>query len=338
MDPTSVTFLLVFLIGIALLFDLLNGMHDAANSIATVVSTRVLSPFYAVLWAAFFNFAAYFIGTHFGFEAKVASTIGKGLISPEMVNNAVIFGALMGAITWNVITWLGGIPSSSSHALVGGIVGAGVAKAGPSAIVWGGLSKTLIAIVLSPVTGFVLAILLVVGISWLFVRANPARTDGLFRKLQLLTSALYSIGHGSNDAQKTAGIIAVLLFANGYYKEFTVPTWVVVSCFTVMGIGTMLGGWRIVHTMGSRITRLTPMQGACAETAGAITLFGATYLGIPVSTTHTITSSIVGVGSARRVHAVRWGIAGRIVWAWVITIPAAALGGALFYYLGATFM
>ena len=338
MDPTSVTFLLVFLIAVALFFDLLNGMHDAANAIATVVSTRVLSPFYAVLWAAFFNFAAYFIGHYFGFEAKVASTIGKGLINPEMVTNAVIFGALMGAIIWNVITWRLGIPSSSSHALVGGIVGAGVAKAGFPAIQWAGLSKTLIAIVLSPVTGFVLGILLVVLVSWLFVRANPAKTDGLFRKLQLLTSALYSIGHGSNDAQKTAGIIAVLLFANGYYEEFTVPTWVVASCFTVMGIGTLLGGWRIVHTMGSKITRLTPMQGACAETAGAITLFGATWMGIPVSTTHTITASIVGVGSARRVHAVRWGIAGRIVWAWVITIPAAAVMGALFYLLGATFM
>jgi inorganic phosphate transporter, PiT family len=338
MDPTSVTLLLVFLIAVALIFDLLNGMHDAANSIATVVSTRVLSPFYAVLWAAFFNFAAYFIGSYFGFEAKVASTIGKGLIDPNMVNNAVIFGALMGAITWNVITWRLGIPSSSSHALVGGIIGAGVAKAGFGAIVWGGLSKTLIAIVLSPVTGFVLGILLVVLVSWLFLRANPAKTDSLFRKLQLVSSALYSIGHGSNDAQKTAGIIAVLLFANGYYEEFTVPAWVVLSCFTVMGIGTMLGGWRIVHTMGSKITRLTPMQGACAETAGAITLFGATFLGIPVSTTHTITSSIVGVGSARRVHAVRWGLAGRIVWAWVITIPAAALMGALFYLVGAQFM
>ena len=338
MDPTSITFLLVFLIAVALFFDLLNGMHDAANSIATIVSTRVLSPFHAVLWAAFFNFMAYFIGTHFGFEAKVASTIGKGLISPEMVNNAVIFGALMGAIVWNVLTWRLGIPSSSSHALVGGIIGAGVAKAGFGAIVWGGLSKTLIAIVLSPVTGFILGILLVVLVSWLFVRANPAKTDSLFRKLQLVSSALYSIGHGSNDAQKTAGIIAVLLFANGYYEEFTVPTWVVLSCFTVMGIGTMLGGWRIVHTMGSKITKLTPMQGACAETAGAITLFGATYLGVPVSTTHTITSSIVGVGSARRVHAVRWGIAGRIVWAWVITIPASAAMGAVFYLIGHQFM
>ena len=338
MEAGTVTFMLVFLIGIAFLFDLLNGMHDAANSIATIVSTRVLSPFIAVLWAAFFNFSAYFIGHHFGFEAKVASTIGTGLIDPDMVTNAVIFGALMGAIVWNVITWRLGIPSSSSHALVGGIIGAGVAKAGFPAIVWGGLSKTLVAIVLSPVTGFILGVLLIVAISWAFVRANPARTDGLFRKLQLVSSALYSIGHGSNDAQKTAGIIAVLLYANGYYEEFTVPAWVVLSCFTIMGIGTLLGGWRIVHTMGSKITRLTPMQGAAAETAGAMTLFGATYLGIPVSTTHTITSSIVGVGSARRVHAVRWGIAGRIVWAWVITIPAAAIMGAVFYLIGAQFI
>lgn len=338
MDAGTVTFLLVFLIGIAFLFDLLNGMHDAANSIATIVSTRVLSPFMAVLWAAFFNFSAYFIGRYFGFEDKVASTIGKGLINPDLVTNAVIFGALMGAIVWNVITWRLGIPSSSSHALVGGIIGAGVAKAGFPAIVWGGLSKTLVAIVLSPVTGFVLGIFLVVLISWLFIRANPARTDGFFRKLQLLTSALYSIGHGSNDAQKTAGIIAVLLYANGYYSEFTVPAWVVLSCFTVMGIGTMLGGWRIVHTMGSKITRLTPMQGAAAESAGAMTLFAATYMGIPVSTTHTITSSIVGVGAARRVHAVRWGLARRIVWAWVITIPAAAIMGAVFYGIGELFI
>jgi inorganic phosphate transporter, PiT family len=329
-----VTFVLVFLIAVALIFDLINGMHDAANSIATVVSTRVLKPFHAVLWAGFFNFAAYFIGHYFGFESKVASTIGKGLISPELVDNAVIFGALMGAISWNLITWWYGIPSSSSHALVGGIVGAGVTKAGTGAIVWSGLSKTLSAIVLSPFTGFILGILMIILVSWLFLRANPLWADGLFRKLQLVSSALYSIGHGSNDAQKTAGIIAVLLYSNGVYSEFTVPAWVVFSCYTVMGIGTMLGGWRIVHTMGSRITKLTPMQGACAETAGAITLFGATYLGIPVSTTHTITSAIVGVGSARRASAVRWGLAGRIVWAWIITIPASAAMAAAAYWIG----
>ena len=333
-----VSLVLVFLVIVALLFDMLNGMHDAANSIATVVSTRVLKPFHAVLWAGFFNFAAYFIGHYFGFEAKVANTIGKGLISPELVDNAVIFGALMGAISWNVITWWYGIPSSSSHALVGGIVGAGVTKAGFGAIVWSGLSKTLYAIVLSPFTGFILAILIVILVSWLFLRANPAWADSFFRKVQLVTSALYSIGHGSNDAQKTAGIIAVLLYSNGVYREFTVPAWVVLSCYTVMGIGTLLGGWRIVHTMGSKITKLTPMQGACAETAGAITLFGATYLGIPVSTTHTITSSIVGVGSARRASAVRWGLASRIVWAWIITIPAAALMAALSYYVGNYFL
>jgi inorganic phosphate transporter, PiT family len=338
MDAGQVTFILVFLIFIALLFDLINGMHDAANSIATIVSTRVLKPFHAVLWAGFFNFAAYFIGTWLGFEAKVANTVGKGLIDPNLVDNAVIFGALMGAISWNMITWWFGIPSSSSHALVGGIVGAGVTKAGTGAIVWGGLSKTLWGIVLSPFTGFILGILMIVLVSWLFLRANPSWADGFFRKAQLVSSAMYSIGHGSNDAQKTAGIIAVLLFSNGYYSEFTVPPWVVLSCFVVMGIGTMLGGWRIVHTMGSKITRLTPMQGACAETAGAITLFGATHLGIPVSTTHTITSSIVGVGSAKRASAVRWGIAGRIVWAWVITIPAAAIVAALFYLVGRNFM
>jgi inorganic phosphate transporter, PiT family len=334
MDPGTVTFTLVFLVAVALIFDLINGMHDAANSIATVVSTRVLKPFHAVLWAGFFNFAAYYLGTYFGFEAKVANTIGKGLISPELIDNAVVFGALMGAISWNLITWWGGIPSSSSHALVGGIIGAGVTKSGTSAIVWGGLSKTLYAIVLSPFTGFVLGILMVVLVSWLFVRSNPAFTDGLFRKLQLVSSALYSLGHGSNDAQKTAGIIAVLLYSNGFYKEFTVPSWVILSCFTVMGLGTMLGGWRIVHTMGSKITRLTPMQGACAETAGAITLFGASWFGIPVSTTHTITSSIVGVGSAKRFSAVRWGVATQIVWAWIITIPAAALVASVFYWIG----
>ncbi len=324
----AVTFTLVFLIGVALIFDLINGMHDAANSIATVVSTRVLKPFHAVLWAGFFNFAAYFL-----FESHVASTIGKGLISPELIDNAVVFGALMGAISWNLITWWGGIPSSSSHALVGGIVGAGVTKAGFDAIVWAGLSKTLYAIVLSPFTGFVLGILMVILVSWLFVRANPAYTDGIFRKLQLVSSALYSLGHGSNDAQKTAGIIAVLLYSNGVYSEFTVPGWVILSCYTVMGVGTMLGGWRIVHTMGSKITRLTPMQGACAETAGAITLFGASYLGIPVSTTHTITSSIIGVGAAKRASAVRWGVAKGIVWAWIITIPASATMAAIFYWL-----
>jgi inorganic phosphate transporter, PiT family len=328
MDFSAVSLALVLLIAVALAFDLINGMHDAANSIATVVSTRVLKPHHAVAWAAFFNFAAYFV-----FETHVADTIGKGIVAPQLIDNAVVFGALAGAIAWNLITWWLGIPSSSSHALVGGIVGAGVTKAGFGAIVWQGLSKTIVAIVLSPLTGFILGILLVVLVSWLFVRATPAFADGLFRKLQLVSSGLYSLGHGSNDAQKTAGIIAVLLYSNGVYTEFIVPAWVIFSCYTVMGLGTMLGGWRIVHTMGSKITRLIPMQGACAETAGAITLFGATAFGIPVSTTHTITSSIIGVGSARRYSAVRWNVASGIVWAWIITIPASALIAAAFYWL-----
>lgn len=333
MDMSAVTLLLVFLVLVALAFDFINGMHDAANSIATVVSTRVLKPQYAVLWAAFFNFAAYFI-----FPTSVASTVGKGIISPELIDNAVVFGALMGAISWNLITWAYGIPSSSSHALIGGIVGAGVTKAGVGSIVWSGLSKTLYAIVLSPFTGFILGILLIILISWLFVRANPSFADGFFRKLQLVSSALYSLGHGSNDAQKTAGIISVLFFANGVDKEFTVHSWVVFMCYIAMGLGTLSGGWRIVHTMGSKITRLTPMQGAAAETAGAMTLFGATYLGIPVSTTHTITGSIVGVGSAKRASAVRWNVATGIVYAWIITIPAAAILSAIFYYMGSAFM
>ena len=324
----AVTFTLVFLIIVALFFDFINGMHDAANSIATIVSTRVLKPQYAVMWAAFFNFAAYFV-----FESHVASTVGKGIVSPELIDNAVVFGALAGAISWNLITWYFGIPSSSSHALIGGIIGAGVTKAGFGAIVWGGLSKTLYAIVLSPVTGFVLGILFMVLVSWLFLRANPALADSFFRKAQFVSAALYSLGHGSNDAQKTAGIISVLLFSNGVYSEFTVPGWVILSCYTVMGLGTLMGGWRIVHTMGSKITRLTPMQGACAETAGAITLFAATNLGVPVSTTHTITGSIIGVGSARRASAVRWNVATGIVYAWIITIPATAVIASVAYWL-----
>lgn len=333
MDLSVVTFTLAFLVVVALAFDFINGMHDSANSIATIVSTRVLKPQYAVLWAAFFNFVAFFV-----FETKVASTVGKGIISPELVTNAVVFGALMGAISWNLITWYFGIPSSSSHALIGGIVGAGVAKAGTSAVVWSGLSKTLYGIILSPVTGFVLGILMMLLVSWLFIRANPTFADGMFRKLQLVSSALYSLGHGSNDAQKTAGIISVLLLANNVDKEFTVHWQVVFACYVVMGLGTMLGGWRIVHTMGSKITRLSPMQGACAETAGAITLFMATNLGVPVSTTHTITGSIVGVGAAKRFSAVRWNVATGIVYAWIITIPATALLSAMFYWIGSNFM
>ena len=328
MDMSAFNGTVLFLIVVALAFDFMNGMHDSANAIATVVSTRVLKPLQAVLWAGFFNFVAFFL-----FEAHVASTVGKGIISPDLVDNPVVFGALAGAIAWNVITWLAGIPSSSSHALVGGIVGAGVAKAGPSAIVWGGLSKTIYAIVLSPFTGFFIAILLMILANWAFAKANPTYADGIFRKLQLVSSALYSIGHGSNDAQKTAGVIALLLYSNHVYKEFTVPNWAIFACYLTMGLGTMLGGWRIVHTMGSKITKLSPMQGACANTAGAITLFMATGLGIPVSTTHTITGAIIGAGTARRASSVRWGLASSIVWAWLITMPAAALMSAVFYWL-----
>ena len=325
----GLTITLVLLIAVALAFDFMNGLHDAANSIATIVSTRVLKPQYAVVWAATFNFIAFFI-----FGVHVADTIGKGLVDPKIVDDAMIFGALGGAIAWNAITWWGGIPSSSSHALIGGMVGAGVAKAGFSSIIWGGLSKTIYAIVLSPFVGFMLALFLVLLVSWAFVRSSPAFADKFSRKSQLISAALYSLGHGSNDAQKTAGLIAVLLYSHGVYSEFTVPGWVILSCYTVMGIGTLLGGWRIVHTMGSKITRLTPMQGSCAETAGALTLFGATYLGIPVSTTHTITAAIVGVGAAKRVSAVRWNVATGIVYAWVITMPAAAIIAGLFYWLG----
>lgn len=328
-----ITSTLVFLIAVALLFDFINGMHDSANSIATIVSTRAMRPQYAVVWAAVFNFVAFFL-----FEAKVANTVGKGIIDPASVDNAVVCGALAGAIAWNLITWWFGIPSSSSHALIGGVVGAGVAKAGFNVIQWSGLSKTLYAIVLSPLTGFILGMLLMLLVSWLFVRSNPAFADGLFRKLQLVSAALYSIGHGSNDAQKTAGVIAVLLFSNGVYSEFTVPPWVILSCYAVMGLGTMTGGWRIVHTVGSKITRLTPTQGAGASMAGAITLFMATYLGVPVSTTHTITSSIIGVGAARRISAVRWNVATGIIYAWLITIPAAAILAAVFYWMASTLL
>ena len=318
---------LVGLIGVALLFDFLNGLHDAATSIATIVSTRVLRPQFAVGWAAFFNFIAFTV-----FGLHVAHTIGTGIVSPGVITPLVIFAALMGAIAWNLITWFFGLPSSSSHALIGGLVGAGVAAAGLPAIEWSGLSKTVFAIALSPATGFALALLLVLLVSWLVVRRTPFAVDSTFRRLQFVSASLYSLGHGGNDAQKTMGIIAVLLFSQGLTgPEFTVPFWVVLSCQAAMALGTLFGGWRIVHTMGSKITRLTPMQGFCAETGGAITLFGATFLGIPVSTTHTITGAIVGVGAARRVSAVRWGIAGNIVIAWIVTLPAAALIAALIY-------
>jgi PiT family inorganic phosphate transporter len=319
--------LLICLIAVALLFDFLNGLHDAANSIATIVSTRVLKPQYAVGWAAFFNFVAFlFFGLH------VAETLGTGIISAEIVDPRVVFGALVGAIVWNLITWGLGIPSSSSHALIGGLVGAGTAKAGLKAIVWGGLGKTGFAIVLSPFLGFVLALFLVLAVSWIFVRSTPFAVDRTFRMFQFVSASLYSLGHGGNDAQKTMGIIAVLLYSQGQLgSKFFVPFWVVLTCQAAMGLGTLIGGWRIVRTMGSRITRLTPMQGFCAETGGAATLFLATWLGIPVSTTHTITGSIIGVGAARKVSAVRWNVANNIIFAWIVTIPAAALMGALCY-------
>jgi inorganic phosphate transporter, PiT family len=320
--------ILTGLIAVALLFDFLNGLHDAANSIATIVSTRVLRPQYAVFWAAFFNFVAFTV-----FGLHVAQTIGTGIIDPSVIDNQVIFAALIGAIVWNLVTWGLGIPSSSSHALIGGLVGGGMAKAGFSAAVWSGLSKTLAAIVLSPVVGFVLAMILVAGVSWVSVRSTPYTVDRAFRVLQFASASLYSLGHGGNDAQKTMGIIAVLLYSQGQLgTHFYVPFWVVLACQASMALGTLMGGWRIVRTMGLRLTKLTPMQGFCAETGGAITLFVATALGVPVSTTHTITGAIVGVGAARRASAVRWNVASSIVYAWVITIPAAAIVAALTYW------
>ncbi len=328
MDATIAFPVLVGLIAVALLFDFLNGLHDAANSIATIVSTRVLRPQYAVLWAAFFNFIAFLV-----FGLHVANTIGTGIIAPDAIDAAVIFAALVGAIVWNLVTWGLGIPSSSSHALIGGLLGAGVAKAGIVAVVWSGLSMTLLAIVLSPVVGFLLALVLVATVSWAAARSTPFAVDRAFRVFQFFSASLYSLGHGGNDAQKTMGIIAVLLYSQGYLgSEFSVPFWVVLACQAAMALGTLLGGWRIVRTMGLRITRLTPMQGFCAETGGAATLFMATFLGVPVSTTHTITGAIVGVGAARRVSAVRWNVASSIVYAWVITVPAAALVAALAYW------
>ena len=320
--------ILVALIGVALLFDFLNGLHDAANSIATVVSTRVLKPQYAVLWAAFFNFIAFAV-----FGLHVAQTVGKGIVDAKIIDPVVIFGALSGAIAWNVITWVKGIPSSSSHALIGGLLGAGMAKAGSAAVVWGGVVKTVIAIFASPAIGLILALMLVLAVAWTSIRLTPLGVDKRFRKLQLVSAALYSLGHGGNDAQKTMGIIAVLLYSQGYLGgEFSVPFWVVLSCQAAMALGTLSGGWRIVHTMGSKITRLTPAQGFCAETGGAITLFMATLGGIPVSSTHTITGAIVGVGASRRLSAVRWNVASNIVIAWFITLPAAgAIGAAVFY-------
>lgn len=321
---------LVGLIALALFFDFLNGLHDAANAIATVVSTRVLSPRVAVVWSAFFNFIAFlFFGLH------VAGTIGQGIVAAGVADPLVVGGALLGAIAWNIATWAWGIPSSSSHALVGGLIGAAMAKAGPAAVLWSGVGTIAAFVVLSPVIGFMLALALVLGSTWAVRRSTPFAVDRRFRVMQLLSSCLFSLGHGGNDAQKTMGLIAVLLYSQGMLgAEFHVPFWVVITCHAAMALGTLMGGWRIVRTMGSRITELRPIQGFCAETGGAMALFGATWLGIPVSTTHTITGSIVGVGAARRASAVRWGVARRIVWAWVITLPAAAAVGAAGYWLG----
>jgi PiT family inorganic phosphate transporter len=318
---------IILIIVVALAFDFINGLHDAANSIATVVSTRVLPPSVAVVWAGFFNFIAFlFFGLH------VANTIGTGIVAPSVIDPLVVLSALTGAIVWNLLTWWLGLPSSSSHALIGGLAGAGLSKAGTAAIVTSGFGKTSAAIVLSPLMGFILAMLLVLLLSWALRRFTPYAVDRSFRLVQLASASLYSLGHGGNDAQKTMGIIAVLLYSQGMLgSEFHVPFWVVLTSQAAMGLGTMMGGWRIVRTMGSRITDLRPYQGVCAETAGAITLFSATYVGIPVSTTHTITGAIVGVGAARRASAVRWGLAGRIVWAWILTIPAAGLIGWLLY-------
>jgi PiT family inorganic phosphate transporter len=325
---------LALLVALALAFDFMNGLHDAANSIATVVSTGVLKPHYAVAFAAFFNFLALFV-----FHLKVASTVGKGIVDPGVVDHYVIFGALVGAIAWNGITWWWGLPSSSSHALIGGLIGAVVAKAGAGPLIGSGIGKTVAFIFVSPALGFLLGSLLMVAVSWLARRTTPARVDRWFRRMQLVSASLYSLGHGGNDAQKTIGIIWLLLIASGAVsRSAPVPVWVIVSCYVAIAMGTLLGGWRIVKTMGQRITKLKPVGGFCAETGGAITLFVATGLGIPVSTTHTITGAIVGVGATRKASAVRWGVAGGIVWAWVFTIPATAFIAAVAWWLGHFFL
>jgi len=318
----------VALIFVALAFDFINGFHDAANSIATVVSTRVLSPGKAVIWAAFFNFVA-----AFAFGTAVAKTVGSGLVDIKIVTFSVIFAGLMGAIIWDLITWYYGLPTSSSHALIGGYAGAAVAKAGIAAIIPAGWTKTLVFIVLAPLIGMTLGFVLMVIILWLFQGFSPSRVDHWFRRLQLVSAAAYSLGHGGNDAQKTMGIIAGVLFAGGYIATFRIDLWVVLMAHAAIALGTLSGGWRIIHTMGSKITKLQPVGGFAAETAGAISLFTATHLGVPVSTTHTITGAIIGVGSIRRLSAVRWGVAGRIVWAWVLTIPMAAFISAVTYYI-----
>ena len=330
--------LLIGLIAVALAFDFLNGLHDAANSIATVVGTRLISPGWAVLFAAFFNFAAYFLSLAVPELHKVADTIGKGLVDKDLITPAVVFGALVGAMFWNVVTWLKGIPSSSSHALVGGLIGAGVAHAGLTGIQWSGLNKTLIAIVLSPTLGMILSMLIMLATSWLGVRASASGAERTFRALHLVSSATYSLGHGLNDAQKTMGIITVLLYSTGYlHGDFQVPHWVAISCYIAIGLGTLSGGWRIIETMGTRITKLSQHQGFSASLGGSVMLISASWLGIPVSTTHTITGCVIGAGAARRASAVRWGVAGNVMTAWVITIPASATVAAIFYWIASAF-
>ena len=326
--------ILVFLIALALVFDFLNGFHDAANSIATIVSTRVMRPQWAVLWAAFFNFIAFLF-----FGLLVAATVGKGIIDPAIVDHHVVFGALIGAISWNIITWYYGIPSSSSHALIGGLAGAAVAKGGVGSLVASGFLKTTAAIVLSPLLGLVLGAMLMLSVSWIFSGTTPRRIDRWFRRLQFVSASLYSLGHGGNDAQKTMGIVWMLLIAAQVSgPKDPLPFWVVMACQSAMALGTMFGGWRIVKTMGQKITKLKPVGGACAETGGAITLFLATWLGVPVSTTHTITGAIVGVGSVNKFNAVRWGVAGNIVWAWILTIPCSAFIAAVAWFLGTQYL
>ena len=329
MDPGAFTATIVMLVIVALIFDFMNGFHDAANSIATVVSTGVLKPYQAVIWAAFFNFVAILL-----FELKVAATVGKGIVDPAIVDNHVIFGALIGAISWNVITWYYGLPSSSSHALIGGMIGATIAKAGTDSLLAPGIIKTVSFIVVAPLLGMLLSGIIIIAVSWICRRRTQRQTDRWFRRLQLVSSAMYSIGHGGNDAQKTMGIIWLLLMSANLATPQHLPVWVVISCYIAIALGTLFGGWRIVKTMGQRITKLKPVGGFAAETGGAMSLFLATNLGIPVSTTHTITGSIIGVGSAQRARAVRWGVAGHIVAAWVLTIPASALIAAVAWWVG----
>ena len=326
--------MIVFLVAVALVFDFMNGFHDAANSIATIVSTGVLKPQYAVIWAAFFNVVAIFV-----FQLTVAATVGKGTIDPTVVDHYVVLGALVGAICWNVLTWYYGIPSSSSHALIGGLIGAAVAKAGTGSLIASGVTKVVLFIFISPLLGFLLGSMMMVLVSWILRRTSPRKVDRWFRRLQLLSASFYSLGHGGNDAQKTIGIIWMLLISAGTIgAKDPVPIWVIVCCYVAIGLGTMFGGWRIVKTMGQKITKLKPVGGFCAETGGAVTLFVATAMGIPVSTTHTITGAIIGVGAAKKLSAVRWGVAGGIVWAWILTIPCSAFMAAVAWWLATQYL